>query len=182
VRVAGQRDLPSGGGFAFCVNHTSHLDPLFLASALPLRVVRKLLFLGHSDYFASGRFRWLWRLLRVLAVDPDRYARLGLRLAAEGLRRHLAACVFPEGSRSADGRLQPFQRGLSVIAQELALPVVPVAIIGSYAVWPRGSDRIRIQPVQVRFGSPISPSGSADLTGRLYAAVNALLPDEQRGR
>jgi 1-acyl-sn-glycerol-3-phosphate acyltransferase len=133
IRTAG---LPSSGAFAFCINHASHLDPLFLACALPLGFIQRLFFLGFSEYFASGRFAWLWRMLRVVPIDPDCYARLGLRVATEGLRRNLIGCVFPEGSRSADGRLQPFYGGLSIVARELGLSVVPVAIIGSYEVWP----------------------------------------------
>jgi long-chain acyl-CoA synthetase len=175
IRSSGSRDLPPGG-FAFCVNHNSHLDPLFLACALPLPVVRRLLFLGFSDYFVSGRFAWLWRMLRVAPIDPDRYACSGLRLAVAGLRRNLILCVFPEGSRSANGQLQPFQRGLAVVATELGLPVVPVAIIGSYAVLPRGANRIRVRPVEVRFGTRLMPSSSPeDFSGRLHSAVNRLL-------
>jgi long-chain acyl-CoA synthetase len=175
VRAVTTAELPSSGPFAFCVNHASHLDPLFLACALPLRLIRRLWFLGFSDYFASGRFTWLWRMLRVVPIDPDRYARLGLRVTMQGLRGNLIACVFPEGSRSADGQLQPFQGGLFIVARELALPVVPVAIVGSYEVWPRISNRIRIRPVQVRLGKAVTRAGDEKLDARLYAAVKELL-------
>jgi 1-acyl-sn-glycerol-3-phosphate acyltransferase len=158
-----------------CANHTSHLDPLLIACVLPLSVVTRLFFLGYSEYFSSGRLVWLWRLLRVVPIDSDRNARSGLRLAVEGLRRDLIAVVFPEASRSAHGTLQSFQGGLGVVADELKIPVMPVAIIGSYQVWPRGSRRIRIQPVEIRFGELIRPMSGRDLIADLHASVQALV-------
>lgn len=178
VRHSGSRELPTQP-FAFCINHNSHLDPLFLACALPLRLIRRLLFLGFSEYFASGRFLWLWRTLRVAPIDPDRYARSGLRLTIAGLRRNFVPCFFPEGSRSASGQLQPFQSGLAVVARESATPVVPVAIIGSYEVLPRGSNRIRFRSVEVRFGKAVIPSPAVDLTRELYSAVTKLLSNAE---
>jgi 1-acyl-sn-glycerol-3-phosphate acyltransferase len=117
---------------------------------------------------------WLWQLLRVVPIDSDRNARSGLRLAVEGMRRGLVAVVFPEASRSADGILQAFQRGLSVVAHELNVPVIPVAVIGSYQVWPRGSSRIRIHPVEVRFGEAMQPVVGRDLIADMHASVQAL--------
>jgi 1-acyl-sn-glycerol-3-phosphate acyltransferase len=174
VHGSGSRELPTQA-FAFCSNHNSHLDPLFLACALPASITRRLVFLGFAEYFASGRFLWLWHTLRVAPIDPDRYARSGLRLTIAGIRRNFVPCYFPEGSRSASGGLQPFLGGLGLIMRENGIPVVPVAIIGSYDVLARGSRRIRFVPVEVRFGEVMMPSPTADLTPELYAAVDKLL-------
>ena len=174
VKPAGKENLPESGPYAFCANHNSHLDPLLIACVLPLSVVKWMFFLGFSEYFSSGRFVWLWQLLRVVPIDSDRNARSGLRLAVEGMRRGLVPVVFPEASRSADGTLQAFQGGLSVVAHELNVPVMPVAVIGSYQVWPRGSRRIRIHPVEIRFGKVMRSVGRRDLIADLHASVQAL--------
>jgi long-chain acyl-CoA synthetase len=180
ITTTGRHHVPKQEPFAICVNHVSHLDPLFLACGLPLPVTTRLFFLGFSDYFATGRLAWMWRLLRVVPVDSDRRARSGLRLAREGLAAGLVTCVFPEGARSADGRVHAFDQGLAVLLRETNVPVLPAAIVGSYEVLPRNGTRVRLHPVQIRFGETIRPPYGDTVTGRLENAVRSLLPAEMR--
>jgi 1-acyl-sn-glycerol-3-phosphate acyltransferase len=91
-----------------------------------------------------------------------------MRLAAEGLRRGLILCVFPEGERSIDGRLKRFRKGPAIVATELGAPVVPAGISGTYEVWPRGSNKIRLHPVSISFGEPLRPPAN----GKYYDSFN----------
>ena len=183
LRVSGREHLPREYPFVICSNHLSFLDVFLLVSSLPYRVIRRLFFLGHSDYFTSPVMSFLGRLVRVIPVDPDRHLRQALRLGAEGLRRNMVLGIFPEGERSIDGRLKPFRKGPAILATELKLAVVPTVIVGTYEAWPRGSNKIRLHPAKVRFGSPLpAPSGhesSDSFNDRLFQAVERLLDEER---
>jgi long-chain acyl-CoA synthetase len=184
-RVSGRGNLPQNGPFLICPNHLSYMDPVFLVIALPGRIIRQLFFLGYTEVFKAGIMKFLGRKLKVVPVDPDRQLRQALRLAAEGLYRGLVLSVFPEGERSIDGELKPFRRGPAILAVELELPVVPVAIGGTHEVWPRNSNRIRLRPVSIAFGEPIRPVAGElheEFAERLFRAVRELQSASLRAR
>jgi len=90
--------------------------------------------------------------------------------------------VFPEGTRSADGILQPFKRGAFALALRSGLPIVPSAILGSGAVMPKGSFRIRSGTICVRFAEPVSVEGwtysdRVELTSTVRGAVARLMEE-----
>ena len=78
-----------------------------------------------------------------------------MRAGAAGLQAGKILNIYPEGERSFDGLLHPFKKGAAILAGELDLPIVPVALDGVYKVWPRKSRRIRLARVKVHFGEPI---------------------------
>jgi len=177
-RVGGMENLPADYPFLICPNHLSYLDVCFLVMALPWRVVRRQFFLGYTNFFESGLLGFIGRRIKVIPVDPDRALRQSLRLGAEGLRGSTVLIVFPEGERSIDGTLKSFRKGPAILATELAVPVVPVGIRGTFEVWPRGRSRLRLHPVSIRFGAPVVPApgeAAEDFNARLYAAVKGLL-------
>jgi long-chain acyl-CoA synthetase len=169
--------LPKSGAFIICANHASFLDAFLIASAAPFPVFRRMFYFGASKYGKSDAMQWLWRKLRVVSVDPDLNLGIALRIGADGLSRGFALCVFPEGHRSIDGALRPFRKGPAILAVQSQVPVVPAAVLGSHEVWARGSSRIRIHPIEVRFGSPLSPDGASHeaFTLRIHEAVKQLL-------
>ncbi len=158
IRVTGIENLPRRYPFLVCPNHLSYIDAPIFASCLPYRILKRLFFLGYSYYFKGGGIlAWIGRLTKTVPVDADRNLRQALRLGAEGLRRNLVLCVFPEGERSIDGELKKFRQGPAVLAQTLQVPIVPAAITGTYQVWRRGSGKIRLHPIRVRLGKPLQP-------------------------
>lgn len=178
LKVTGKRHLPRRYPFLICPNHLSFLDAFAVCGMLPYRVVKRLFFLGYSEYFSGPVMSLLAKLIKLIPVDADRNLRQALRLAAEGLHQNLILCVFPEGERSIDGILKPFRKGPAILATELQVPVVPVGIVGTYQAWPRGSNKIRLHPLQVHCGPPLQPPFSResypDLNQRLFQAVKAL--------
>ncbi|MEE8584379.1 MAG: AMP-binding protein, partial [Acidobacteriota bacterium] len=184
LRVTGRQNLPRDYPYLICPNHLSYIDSPIFASSLPYRVIKRLFFLGYSDYFKGGGFlAWIGRLTKTVPVDPDRNLRQALRLGAEGLRRNLVLCVFPEGERSIDGTLKKFRQGPAILAQTLQVPVVPAAITGTYQVWARGSGKIRLHPVRVRLGKPLTPpldsSQIEEFNQQLFDAVAELIRQEE---
>jgi 1-acyl-sn-glycerol-3-phosphate acyltransferase len=179
VDVQGLENVPAGG-YAYACNHQSLLDTLVLGATLP------------------GDFRWTvksslmmipflgWHLWLVGSVRVERDG--NRRAAASAVRRFAAVLadgkpllVFPEGTRTKDGRVKPFKMGLFYAAVRAGVPVVPVALHGTGAAMAKGAPDIGLREtrrVYVRIGEPVAsrPDGSAaerasDLRDRTHAAV-----------
>jgi long-chain acyl-CoA synthetase len=181
LKVRELQNLPEQGPYLICPNHQSYLDPLVLSSALPYRVFRKMFFVGYSGIFSRGIMKLVARLTNIITVDPDAHLLRAMKAGAYGLRRGLILCIFPEGGRSFDGKLQEFKKGAAILSRELEVPAVPVGIQGTYQVWPRDSIRIRPHKVEISFGQPLYPSqtDAADPyqsdTDQLHSAVAGLM-------
>jgi long-chain acyl-CoA synthetase len=163
--------------FVMAANHQSLLDTPLLMGRVPYRVFDRIFFLStsrlHRGWFQTAFGRWA----RGIPIDPDRRLKSALRLAAEGLRRGLVLCVFPEGHRSLDESMQPFRKGLAILAVEQQVPVIPVGIRGTGKVWGRARKGFHLSPVSIETGDPLI-AGSAthdEFNARLFSAVEALV-------
>jgi long-chain acyl-CoA synthetase len=142
--------------FLVSPNHQSYLDAVLVCSAYPRHLLQDVFHVGASEYFNNTVTRQLARLLNIVPVDPDANLLKAMRAGAVGLRVGKILNIYPEGERSFDGALHPFKKGAAILASELDLPVVPVALDGVYKVWPRGSNRIRPAKVKIHFGEPMN--------------------------
>ena len=97
---------------------------------------------------------WVSRMLHVVPVNPDTELMKAMRAGASGLKNGKILHIYPEGERAFDGKLHEFKKGAAILATELGLPIVPVALDGLYKVWPRRSWRIRLAKVKVSIGEP----------------------------
>jgi 1-acyl-sn-glycerol-3-phosphate acyltransferase len=190
-KVVGIGNVPRTGPALLACNHTSYLDWLFL----PLVVrTRRISFLAKLEYFTRKGLRG--RLQRYFftatgQVPVDRRgadaASASLRKAAELLREGRLVGMFPEGTRTRDGRLNRGRTGVARIAAETGVPVVPCAMVGVFEVAPPGVRVPRPRKVTVLFGEPMSPPASAtpeDLrtwTDALMERIVALSGQEQSG-
>ena len=162
-------------------NHQSWFDIFVLVAALPGRVR----FVAKKELGGIPIFGRAWHACGHIAIDRDdrRSAIESLDRAAERVRTDgLAITLFPEGTRSADGRLQDFKKGAFALATKSGFPIVPVGITGTRHIMPKGSFRVRGGPVRVRVGDPIDPAlfgenGRDELRAQSWAAV-ALLIDQ----
>jgi len=155
LRVSGREHLPGDvPAFFFVGNHQSALDIPILAFALRGR----LRFLAKKSLFRIPVFGWYLHMYGFTAVDRAnaRAARAAVQRMLEKLRhRPISYVVFPEGTRSVDGRLLPFRRGALKICQRAGLPLAPFAIDGSVRVLRRGSFRVTPGEVRLTFAPPI---------------------------
>lgn len=140
--------------FIICPNHQSFLDPFVVCSLYPFEFFRNTFHVGASLFFSSPFMRFLGSMLHVVPVDPDTQLMKAMKAGAVGLRHGKVLNIYPEGERSYDGRLHSFKNGAAILANELDMPIVPVALDGLYKVWPRRSMKIRLAKVKVRFGEP----------------------------
>ena len=141
--------------YLICPNHQSYVDPFLVCSTYPRRVLQNIFQVGASMYFTNRFMAWLARLINVVPIDPDVQLMRAMRAGAAGLLAGKILNIYPEGQRSFDGQLYEFRKGAAILATELNLPIVPVALDGAYRIWPRKSWRFRLAKVKVRFGEPI---------------------------
>jgi 1-acyl-sn-glycerol-3-phosphate acyltransferase len=165
IEVRGIENLPASEPCLLCANHNSHVDTFALAVAAQSRASR-LVFLAARDYFSQFRFRS--RLVRrLICLMP--FER-GSSLAAAKHNLHmLAACrdagriivLFPEGTRSPDGRMRDFKAGAAMFADKLGLRVVPCRIEGTHEALPKGKIFPRAHPLRLTFGEPLTLAPAA---------------------
>jgi long-chain acyl-CoA synthetase len=141
--------------FLICPNHQSYLDPFIVCSAYPRRVLNEVFHVGASMYFGNNLMAQLARLINVVPIDPDTHLLRAMRAGAAGLSAQKILTIYPEGQRSFDGKLHEFKKGAAILATEMKVPIIPVAVDGTYLVWPRNSWRFHFAKIRIMFGEPI---------------------------
>ena len=193
-QVEGVANIPRTGPLILASNHLSFVDSM----VIPLVVPRRVAFLAKSDYFTGGGVRgtlsrWWFNGFGMIPVDRDdhRSAQASLDLALGVLHRGEAFGIYPEGTRSRDGRLYRGRTGVAWLALQAGAPVVPVALSGTQDLQPVGSRLPRPARVTVRFGPPLDfrgrfdgvPPGRArrEATDEVMAAIHVLSGQEPAG-
>ena len=162
VEVLSQVESP----YLICPNHQSYLDPFIVCSTYPHRVLNKVFHVGASMYFTNAVMAQLARLINVVPIDTDTHLLRAMHAGAAGLSAQKILTIYPEGQRSFDGKLHEFKKGAAILAAELKLPIIPVALDGTFRIWPRYSWRFHLAKIKVAFGKPIDPQEvAAGLTG-----------------
>ena len=158
VELEGLEHLPPGEPAILVSTHESWFDVFALVVHLPV----DYRFVGKIELTRIPFFGRSWLATGHIAIDrSDRQKAIeSLREAGQSLRRDGAVVVmFPEGTRSEDGRLLPFKKGAFVLALQTGVPVVPVGVSGSREIMPKGSWRIRPGTIRLRIGPPIPSAG-----------------------
>ncbi|MBX3300607.1 MAG: AMP-binding protein [Nitrospira sp.] len=157
LRVIGRAHVPDRGPFLMISNHVSFLDSLAIAAALPSDLLQQTYWSGWSAImFRNMIMRWLSRAMQIVPIDPRSGPLTNVAFGVCLLRRGHPLVWFPEGERSRDGRLQPFQSGLGMLLAAEPVPIVPIWIHGTYEAMPIGARWPRPSRVTVVFGEPIA--------------------------
>jgi 1-acyl-sn-glycerol-3-phosphate acyltransferase len=167
--------------FLLMSNHQSALDIFALLSGLPV----SFKFIAKRELFRIPVFGWAMKRAGYISIDRNnpREALKAIEESAQKIKDGTVVLIFPEGHRSRNGRLQPFMKGGFSLASRAGVPVVPLAITGSFAVQPKGS--IMSPPerrgrVTIRVGKPVVMEGKglsykAELMGEVRASIERLL-------
>ena len=184
VRVEGTDNIPPGVCI-FAANHVSNIDPLAFVPAIPRRVG----LLVKSELFRVPILAKAMRMSGFVPVQREnREAAAGsVEEALKYLKEGLSFAVYPEGTRSRDGRMLPFKKGTFLMAVRAKVPVVPVSIVGAQDLMRKGEWAVRPGEVTIRFGPAVDASAytveqRAILLARLEELVAAGLPEDQKPR
>jgi len=182
VRVKGTERIPQGTCI-FAANHTSSADAPAVVGAIPRRIAILL---------KRSLFEWpivgqAFHLAHFIPVDRfNRESAVGsLEKATEAIREGQSFLIYPEGTRSPDGRLQEFKKGTAVIAIKSGVPVVPVACSGAHRVMEKRKLKITPGEIVVEFLGPIDPTNYSldqrdELLREIHDRLAAGLPPDQR--
>jgi 1-acyl-sn-glycerol-3-phosphate acyltransferase len=185
LTIVGKENLPRTGSFVMVANHASHLDALCLLSAIPLRRLHRTFPAAAQDYFFVNRRRVALAAIFANAIPFGR--KLNLRRSLEMCRALLAIpgnvlILFPEGTRTTTGELGEFRAGIGLLLAGTNVPVVPCAIQGAFAAWPKGAWLPRPRGVRLVIGKarryadlPPGRGSSEHIAGELRGAVAEFL-------
>jgi 1-acyl-sn-glycerol-3-phosphate acyltransferase len=164
----GVENVPTQGAAVIVSNHLSFSDSFFM----PLMVSRKVTFLAKSDYFTGRGIKGLFTKMFFAGAGQVPVDRSGGRASEAALYTALRILnqgnllgIYPEGTRSGDGRLYRGRTGVARMALEAGVPVIPVAMIGTYEIQPPGKVKPRVRRVGMRFGAPLDFSRYEGLSG-----------------
>ena len=191
--IEGRENVPTTGAVLLASNHLSFVDSVVIPLSVTQRPVR---FLAKSDYFEGtgikGRVtRTVFGSLGAMPVQRGnaRDAMMSLDMMLDRLNEGEACVVYPEGTRSRDGRLYRGRTGVAHLALESKAPIVPVAVSGTQQVQPIGANMPRPRPFTVRFGEPMDFSTGFDgmapgkarrvITDEVMDAIHALSGQER---
>ena len=183
--VRGQEHIPRGRPAVFACNHASQSDILVLYQALPIQ----FRFLVKKELFKIPLLGIAMKWAGYIAVDRRARGKAAIRSlqeAVEKIKKGTSICIFPEGTRSPDGRLRPFKIGGMLVATKAGCPIIPVAISGSHKVFPKGKLKIYPGQIKVVIGPAIQTEAQEDklsrnmLAKKVWEAISSMLDEENR--
>ena len=187
-KVKGLRNVPGTGPVIIASNHLSFSDSIFM----PLVVPRKVTFLAKSEYFTSPGPKGLLKKLTFIALGQVPVDRSGGRRSEAALITGLkilgeGKClgIYPEGTRSPDGRLYKGRTGIARLAIESGAPIIPVAMFNTEKIQPTGTVVPKVMRVEMIFGEPMYFEGDStdllylrEVTDKIMATIQALSGQE----
>ncbi len=158
-RVRRSRAMPDAPCVLAC-NHRSFADPPLVG----MHMRRPIAYFARADLWKNPVIAFFLNAMFGIPVDRENPGLSSMKGAVERLRRGIAVLVFPEGTRTKDGRLGRLREGPALFARRAGSPIVPVYLVHSEALWPRGRKlpRFFAKGLEVRFGSPLVPPEDLD--------------------
>jgi 1-acyl-sn-glycerol-3-phosphate acyltransferase len=153
--VRGVEHVPARGPVILAANHASYLDPPLVGAALR----RPINYLARESLFRFPVLGWVLRTVNAVPVDREGGGARGLKAILDRLLDGGGIILFPEGTRTYDGRLQKARSGIGLTVIKSTAPVVPVRVFGSYEAYGRHMRWPRFRPLNLRFGAPMDFAG-----------------------
>jgi 1-acyl-sn-glycerol-3-phosphate acyltransferase len=164
----GIENIPKSGGCLLVSNHASFLDPIAIGIQINFRYVR---FMARKTLFKNKFTKWWAESVGVVELDREKGSDLNaLKKAIKVLKNGDLLAMFPEGTRTPDGNLQPAKGGLGFLALKAGMPVVPAYIDGTFKAFKKGSKFIKPYAITVYYGKPIDLTKFIE-TGKEYDKV-----------
>jgi 1-acyl-sn-glycerol-3-phosphate acyltransferase len=181
LKTYGAYNIPKTGGVLLVSNHQSFLDPIILSSGLD----RTLSYLAKAELFHNRFFGWLIGSLNAFPVEQGAGDVGAVREAIARLQEGHLLNVYPEGARSDDGEIQPMEKGVGLVIRRAKVPVVPVAITGSFEAWPKTKKYPRSHPIRIVVGPPMYDLWKLDrdeILAKIDQTLRKMYDDARAGR
>jgi 1-acyl-sn-glycerol-3-phosphate acyltransferase len=160
ARAFARHNVPQSGGVLLVCNHQSFMDPVLVSIYLH----RESSYMARDTLFIKPMFRKLITFLNAFPIRRDTADTAAIKEALRRLKSGACLVVFPEGTRTPDGRLQKMRPGITAIAKKAKVPLVPTFIDGMYQAWPRSRKYPGPGDVVIEYGKPITPEEYANLS------------------
>lgn len=160
ARCFGVEHVPLSGGVLLVSNHQSFMDPVLATMALR----REGNYMARDSLFKNRWFRWLIEYLNAFPVRRQSADIAAIKESMRRLKQERLLLMFPEGTRTPDGRIQPLLPGMVAIAKKARVPIVPTLIDGMFQAWPRHQLLPSPGRVIIEYDRPITPAEYEDLT------------------
>jgi len=154
-KIMGFQNLPGSGPFIIASNHSSHFDWIVLLIYLTRYLKRHVHFFSTIKYASNPLFKYLVKTSQGIWMDPKEPAR-SLYVGLQFLKHGKIVVVFPEGTRSPDGKIRKGKTGVAALALLAKVPVVPVGLINTHKVLPRGAAFFRLARCEANIGKPLT--------------------------
>jgi 1-acyl-sn-glycerol-3-phosphate acyltransferase len=159
IRVFGRQHVPEHGGVLVVSNHQSHLDPILVGLCFD----RRLNYVARDTLFGFAPFRWLISSLDAIPIDREGIALGGLKESLRRLKDGEMLLIYPEGTRTRDGEVGLLKPGFLALARRAKVPLLPVAVDGSYQAWPRRNLLPRLSVIHVHLGQALDSNQISEM-------------------
>ncbi len=153
----GHNSLPKGP-FIIACNHQTSIDALFVTSFMKDEVLKNTYFFAKKKHFDQGWRKFMAERNNIIVMDINRDVKVSLQKMADVLKQGKNIIIFPEGTRSRDGKLGMFKKTFAILSKELNVPIVPVGISGAWKALPKGSFLLKpYTKIKIKYLAPIFP-------------------------
>jgi len=171
MSVKGLDNLPHSGPFILAGNHQSFLDPVFCGIYLR----RSLNYLARDTLFKNRLFGWLLTSINVIPLKRDRSDIPAIKKVIGKLKQGEALCLYPEATRTDDGRIKQLKPGFGLLCRRVKVPLVPVLVEGAFECWPRNKKLFTAgKKIVVWYGRPIKPEQIEKMSNQQLAETLTL--------
>ena len=167
LRIFGRDNIPDKGAFIVACNHQSYLDPIFCGALLR----RPMHYLARESLFSNWFFRALISSVNALPLKQGEGDLTTVRRVIELLKAGKGVCLFPEGTRTEDGRIEPFKPGLGLLCRRGNAAIVPTVIDGAFECWPRHKKMFSFGSIWLQFGQPITAGQAKEMGNEKLAQL-----------
>jgi 1-acyl-sn-glycerol-3-phosphate acyltransferase len=179
LKIRHRERIPRAGPIIFAANHASYLDPVLGWAAV--YGTRRMWGLAREGLWKHPVVGYLLDCIGAIPLRRNSADRAALRQALDILKAGETVGIFPEGTRTPDGKLLPAQPGIALLVQKSGAPVVPVAMLGIYEMLPRHRKSLKRVPLTVVFGEPLHFAPDApreEITSKIMAAIAAMMTEQ----
>lgn len=176
IRGKGVKNIPDGP-VIIAPNHQSFFDSMFVASYLNKRTIKDTYFYAKEKHVSKGWMKYLASRHNIIIMDLNRDLKLSIQKMGEILKKNKNLIIFPEGTRTLDGKLGDFKKTFAILSKELNVPVIPVSIKGAFDALPKGAIFPKpFKRIQVEFLPAILPAANTyeTLVEKVYREIDRI--------